>query len=334
MPYNPSSDFVGLWRAISGNVEKAQMPGLDFVIQALARAGLMRMVTSATAPTTNQTTTAWFRPSSPSFASEGTLFLWDISLNMYVPATPELFHTMISGGDTSTGGGGGGGGIPEAPNDGVQYGRQSLAWTPVAGSAVIPPGTGVDDMAIISGTAPASPAVGQQWWNGTIMQVWDGAQWKVVGPPTDATGGALQPTTLAFAMSQETQLTIPSDTAWHILPYAASPIVDTGPGWDNTTKKFTPKKAGYYAFSLRAVQSNVGQSGGIAILKNDDGIYDSTVGDLVVAQATVATASWMSITGFAQMNGTTDYVRAFALSQNGIFAACGSSPVYSALRLA
>jgi hypothetical protein len=34
---------------------------------------------------------------------------------------------------------GGGGGIPDAPNDGVQYGRQSLAWTPVvAGSTVLP----------------------------------------------------------------------------------------------------------------------------------------------------------------------------------------------------
>src|SRR5262245_62044528 len=29
--------------------------------------------------------------------------------------------------------GGGGGGIPEAPNDGVQYGRQSLGWTPIVG---------------------------------------------------------------------------------------------------------------------------------------------------------------------------------------------------------
>jgi hypothetical protein len=119
------------------------------------------MVTSATAPTTNQTTTAWFRPSSPSFASEGTLFLWDISLNMYVPATPELFHTMISGGDTSMGGGGGGG-IPEAPNDGVQYGRQSLAWTPVAGSAVIPSGTGVDDLTIISDIGTDITSVVQQ----------------------------------------------------------------------------------------------------------------------------------------------------------------------------
>lgn len=30
---------------------------------------------------------------------------------------------------TNGGGGGGGGGIPEAPNDGLQYGRQSLGWT-------------------------------------------------------------------------------------------------------------------------------------------------------------------------------------------------------------
>ena len=34
------------------------------------------------------------------------------------------------------GGGGEGGGIPEAPNDGQQYGRQSLAWTVIAGGGV------------------------------------------------------------------------------------------------------------------------------------------------------------------------------------------------------
>lgn len=36
-------------------------------------------------------------------------------------------------------GGGGSGGIPEAPTDGVQYGRQSISWTPIA--APVPPAT-------------------------------------------------------------------------------------------------------------------------------------------------------------------------------------------------
>ena len=39
------------------------------------------------------------------------------------------------------GGGGGGGGVPEAPSDGVQYGRKDAAWTPVIAGAG--PATGV-----------------------------------------------------------------------------------------------------------------------------------------------------------------------------------------------
>jgi hypothetical protein len=36
---------------------------------------------------------------------------------------------------------GGGGGIPDAPNDGTQYGRQSLGWTAIAAPAVVDGGT-------------------------------------------------------------------------------------------------------------------------------------------------------------------------------------------------
>jgi hypothetical protein len=45
-------------------------------------------------------------------------------------------------------------GIGEAPNDGVQYVRKSLAWSSVA----VPPGTTISD------PPPASPVNGQQWW--------------------------------------------------------------------------------------------------------------------------------------------------------------------------
>jgi hypothetical protein len=41
MVYNPATDFLGLWRASGGNVSKMEMPGLDFVISALARAGVI-----------------------------------------------------------------------------------------------------------------------------------------------------------------------------------------------------------------------------------------------------------------------------------------------------
>ena len=51
--------------------------------------------------------------------------LWNSVTNSYVLAPISLI--------------GSGGSVPEAPNDGVQYGRQALAWTPVTtGSAVLP----------------------------------------------------------------------------------------------------------------------------------------------------------------------------------------------------
>lgn len=45
------------------------------------------------------------------------VLLWNSNTQVYTLTPISLF--------------GGGGGIPDAPNDGVQYGRQSLAWTPV-----------------------------------------------------------------------------------------------------------------------------------------------------------------------------------------------------------
>lgn len=305
MPYNPASDFVGLWRAVSGGVEKAEMPGLDFLVAALGRAGILRVVTSQTAPAVNQTTTAWFRPASPSFSTEGVLYLWDANANTYAPATPELFFSSGS----NTGGGDGGG-------DG---------------------GGGGSDMAIISPTPPVSPSAGQQWWNGTIMQVWDGGMWKTVGPPQGA-AGALETSTTTFAITQTGDITIPSGS-WEVVNLTASPLVDTLPGsWDPITHKYTPKKAGNYAFTVRGrTDITSGFSAGVAILKNDDGIFDNSSADTIVGitSATGIAYAWQSASGYAQMNGTTDYVRYFAYvnTTSKKLLDAGSNPVFYALRL-
>jgi len=93
MVYDPTTDFLGLWRATTGGVEKAEMPGLDWWVVAMARAGLINLVVSGSPPTTNQPTTAWFKPHVPSYSAEGVLYLWDGSA--YVPATPDLFITYL-----------------------------------------------------------------------------------------------------------------------------------------------------------------------------------------------------------------------------------------------
>jgi len=96
MSYAPTTDFVSLLRLVSsGGVRVERMPGLDFVVIALARAGFFDLSVSDTAPTTSQTTTAWFRPAKPSWAAEGVLYLWDADSLSYQPATTMLWSELL-----------------------------------------------------------------------------------------------------------------------------------------------------------------------------------------------------------------------------------------------
>ena len=76
--------------------------------------------------------------------------------------------------------------IPDAPNDGVQYGRQSQAWTPVAGG-----GGGV----WIGDTAPADKVKYPFWWSSASLQlsIWynDGntSQWVDTNAEPDTLQG-------------------------------------------------------------------------------------------------------------------------------------------------
>lgn len=95
MAYNPATDFLALWRNIAGQVSKVEMPGLDHVVAALARAGLITVSVSATAPVVNQSITAWLRAAVPSNSAEGVLFLWDKVTTAYLAATPALFLQFL-----------------------------------------------------------------------------------------------------------------------------------------------------------------------------------------------------------------------------------------------
>jgi hypothetical protein len=96
MAYNPTTDFVALWRAVSGGVRKADVPGLDFVVAALGRSGLINIYVSETAPLSNQATTAWFQPTEPTYTAEGNLFLWNANTNSYQTATAWLLLEMLA----------------------------------------------------------------------------------------------------------------------------------------------------------------------------------------------------------------------------------------------
>lgn len=98
MSYNPSTDLLGLLRQTSGGVRTARAPALDIVLSTLSRAGLFDLAVQATAPTTNQATTAWLQPADPSWAAEGALFLWNAATTAYEPATPALFFAFLQAG--------------------------------------------------------------------------------------------------------------------------------------------------------------------------------------------------------------------------------------------
>lgn len=95
MSYNPLTDFIALLRSTGGGVRTERMPGLDYVVAALARAGLISVVAGQTAPIANQATTVWFQPTVPSWTGEGVVLLWNGAA--YVAATPALWSTLIAG---------------------------------------------------------------------------------------------------------------------------------------------------------------------------------------------------------------------------------------------
>lgn len=97
MSYNPITDFIALLRQTAGGVRSERMPGLDYVVAALARAGLISISVGQTAPVVNQATTVWFQPAVPSWTGEGVVFLWNAAVPGYQIATPALWSALIAG---------------------------------------------------------------------------------------------------------------------------------------------------------------------------------------------------------------------------------------------
>lgn len=96
MSYSPTIDFLALLRKTSGGVRTERMPGLDYIVSALARAGLISVWVGQSEPTSDQTTTAWFVPYAQSWAAEGELFLWNADTSEYEPASPELWAALFA----------------------------------------------------------------------------------------------------------------------------------------------------------------------------------------------------------------------------------------------
>lgn len=151
MAYSLTTDFLALLRQTSGGVRSARMPGLDYVVAALARAGQFQLYVGQTAPTTNQATTVWLQPSVPSWVAEGTVWLWSAAEGAYQVATPALWNT----GGSSQGG----------------YSFQSVAGV----SGVIQPGVSIlaVQRAAPAATALVLPDLSAQWSSGRELKIVD-----------------------------------------------------------------------------------------------------------------------------------------------------------------
>jgi hypothetical protein len=188
MTYNPSTDFIGLWRTITGGVEKGEMPGLDWLVAALGRAGLVNVSVSGTAPTANQATTAWFVPANPSYSAEGGLYLWSATASAYLAATPSLFYQFLAasygssavswfattgGAPLNTVGNNGDFAIRTDSPGGIYGPKANGAWpsTPL-------PGTSYSEISAALDYAFGNPAQGSVLFRGA-------AGWQVLAPGTN-----------------------------------------------------------------------------------------------------------------------------------------------------
>jgi hypothetical protein len=96
MSYEPTTDFLALLRQEGSAVELARMPGLDYLLSAMARAGFVTLWSGQEAPTANQASTVWIKPALPSWTAEGVVFLYDADADDFVTATPALWAALLA----------------------------------------------------------------------------------------------------------------------------------------------------------------------------------------------------------------------------------------------
>lgn len=98
MSYTPTTDFLALLRQTSGGARVERMPGLDYLVSAMARAGMFLVSVSQTEPLANQASTVWIQPAVPSWSAEAAIFIYNTAAAQYQPATPILWSALIGGG--------------------------------------------------------------------------------------------------------------------------------------------------------------------------------------------------------------------------------------------
>jgi hypothetical protein len=166
--------------------------------------------------------------------------------------------------------------------------------------------------ATVAPTPPTNPTQGMIWWNGTVLQMWDGTKWVDVG---GAAVGSVPTATQVLALRQTASISIPAAT-WTITPVTSTPSIDTQSAWNAATRQFMPKVAGVYLFFIRWVGAAPGGDIGTAILRNDTGSFtgqEPWLGINYLYSAAYA-GQWIGTSAISNMNGTTDFVRMFVFN--------------------
>jgi len=103
MSYAATSDFIALLRRTTNGARFLEMPGLDFVLAAFARASAFQVWVGQTPPTTGQPTTLWLKPAANnSWAQESTVYIFNAATAQYELATPQLWAALITNNAGST----------------------------------------------------------------------------------------------------------------------------------------------------------------------------------------------------------------------------------------
>lgn len=96
MSYNPITDFLALLRLGAGGASVERMPGLDFMLAAMSRAGMFALAIGQVAPVVNQPTTVWLKTALPSWTAEGVVYLWNSDTEAYEVATMDLWSQLLA----------------------------------------------------------------------------------------------------------------------------------------------------------------------------------------------------------------------------------------------
>ena len=114
-----------------------------------------------------------------------------------------------------------------------------------------------------------------------------------------------------------------------------TPTVDTALGWNPTTKQYMPQKAGFYQFFT--TQWVLSTNGGTTVIKNDMGSLPDLTAANVIAVAAIggSVGDYLTGSGISYMNGTTDFVRLWGFSGDGIYRIISSNvPIIRAYLMA